>query len=477
MKKQGPKNAKKPKKQVVAAEAAEALHHIHIPWWRVAIDLSGALAAVAVLWVICAGSFSTVRVGGTVVSSRLSNDRLEALAADQAQAYHLRLYYPDGKTASFSLAQAGLSADAHTSVSALRHAQHRGLHILTWWQPDRLTLTLRIDNTTLSAFIRDHAQIVTVTPKNAGIQFSDDGAVAITPGTNGKQYGFTNAARSITGAARNLQGPPLRLTGVALPPRLTAAGLVSTKTRLEHIVGQRVVIAIGSQTITPEPKTIATWLSLHNTPAGITVDVDVDAVHGYLNNIASQYTQAPHSQVAGTNGAVLIAGTKGLRVGDTGSAADNLATTVLSAKGDQVSLPVSQIAFKTVQAPTEGKWIEVDVNTKQMYAYDQDKLVKNFLVSAGAPGTPTVTGRYAIYAKYRSQDMFGENTDGSRYFQPEVPYVNYFYQDYAIHGNYWRPASYFGYINSSHGCVGVNVNEAAWVYSWAPIGTPVVIHT
>jgi lipoprotein-anchoring transpeptidase ErfK/SrfK len=104
-------------------------------------------------------------------------------------------------------------------------------------------------------------------------------------------------------------------------------------------------------------------------------------------------------------------------------------------------------------------------------------LVHTFLVSAGAPKTPTVLGKYAIYSKLRSQDMTGNNADGSRYFQPAVPYVNYFYGGYAIHGNYWRPDSWFGNINSSHGCIGVNVSDGAWIYNWAAIGTPVIVHS
>ena len=68
--------------------------------------------------------------------------------------------------------------------------------------------------------------------------------------------------------------------------------------------------------------------------------------------------------------------------------------------------------------------------------------------------------------------MSGLNPDGSKYFQPSVPWINYFdHSGDAVHGNYWWPASYFGSINSSHGCVGVQVPEAEWIYNWAPIGT------
>jgi len=117
------------------------------------------------------------------------------------------------------------------------------------------------------------------------------------------------------------------------------------------------------------------------------------------------------------------------------------------------------------------------VSSKRLYAFEDQTLVNSFPVSAGAPATPTVLGRYTIYAKYAVQDMRGNNVDGSSYFQPNVRWISYFYGGYAIHGNYWRPESWFGNVNSSHGCVGLQDYQAEWVYAWAPIGTPVITHS
>ncbi len=58
------------------------------------------------------------------------------------------------------------------------------------------------------------------------------------------------------------------------------------------------------------------------------------------------------------------------------------------------------------------KWIEVDLTNKRMYAYEKDNLVKTELVTAGAPSTPTVTGQYAIYAKFDQQDMRASSCHG-----------------------------------------------------------------
>jgi lipoprotein-anchoring transpeptidase ErfK/SrfK len=64
-------------------------------------------------------------------------------------------------------------------------------------------------------------------------------------------------------------------------------------------------------------------------------------------------------------------------------------------------------------------------------------------------------------------------TGADRYDLPNVPHVMYFHKGYAIHGTYWH--NNFG-RRMSHGCVNANKAAAAWLYNWAPVGTPVKVH-
>ena len=87
---------------------------------------------------------------------------------------------------------------------------------------------------------------------------------------------------------------------------------------------------------------------------------------------------------------------------------------------------------------------------------------------------PTPTSRFQIYAKLRYDDMTGGTAGTSDYYYlPDVPYVMYFYQDYAIHGTYWHHN--FGQV-MSHGCVNLPTDAAGLVYNWADYGTVVWIH-
>ncbi len=94
-------------------------------------------------------------------------------------------------------------------------------------------------------------------------------------------------------------------------------------------------------------------------------------------------------------------------------------------------------------------WIDVDLSQQRVYAYEGDTVVNSFVVSTGTWQTPTVTGKFKIWIKVRSQAMSGPG-----YYLPDVPYVMYFYKDYGLHGTYWH--NNFG-TPMSHGCVNLTI--------------------
>ncbi len=115
-----------------------------------------------------------------------------------------------------------------------------------------------------------------------------------------------------------------------------------------------------------------------------------------------------------------------------------------------------------------GKWIDVDLSSQRVRAYQGNTVVRTMVVSTGIARYPTPTGRFRIYAKYPSVTMSGPG-----YYLPGVPHTMFFYRGYALHGTYWH--NNFG-RPMSHGCINLTRGDAAWLYSWAPVGTQVVIH-
>jgi len=131
--------------------------------------------------------------------------------------------------------------------------------------------------------------------------------------------------------------------------------------------------------------------------------------------------------------------------------------------------PVSPAPQPESRSPASaGKWIDVDLSTQTLVAYEGDRAVHSCRVSTGLARTPTPTGRFRIQSKFLARTMSGP---GYRY--PNVPHVMFFYRGYSLHGTYWH--NNFGHP-MSHGCVNLPQADAAWLYDWASIGTPVVIH-
>jgi lipoprotein-anchoring transpeptidase ErfK/SrfK len=117
------------------------------------------------------------------------------------------------------------------------------------------------------------------------------------------------------------------------------------------------------------------------------------------------------------------------------------------------------------------KRIEVDLTNQRLYAYEDNRLIYNFLISSGLWGR-TPTGRFEIWIKLRYSKMEGgSKLLNTYYYLPNVPYVMYFYNDevpkyrgFGIHGTYWHDN--FGHP-MSHGCINMKTEEVALLYEWA----------
>ena len=114
------------------------------------------------------------------------------------------------------------------------------------------------------------------------------------------------------------------------------------------------------------------------------------------------------------------------------------------------------------------RWISIDLSTQRLIAWEGNEAVYAVIVSTGKASTPTRLGTFQIQTKYPTTRMTGPGYD-----VPDVPYTMYYDGGMAIHGAYWH--NMFG-TPVSHGCTNVAVNHAKWLFDWASVGTPVIVH-
>jgi len=135
------------------------------------------------------------------------------------------------------------------------------------------------------------------------------------------------------------------------------------------------------------------------------------------------------------------------------------------------------------------KWIEIDLTKQRLYAHDKDIIVYEFPISSGKWGA-TPTGNFRIWAKLKYTLMHGgSKNDNTYYYLPNVPYTQYFYKGFGLHGTYWH--NNFG-EPMSHGCINMYTPDSETIFYWTSpsvsvdkwiiyptktsLGTRVVVH-
>jgi hypothetical protein len=135
------------------------------------------------------------------------------------------------------------------------------------------------------------------------------------------------------------------------------------------------------------------------------------------------------------------------------------------------ALPPTEVGGKDA---TE-RWIDVDLATKTLVAYEGVRPVYAALVATGrgAQGTETATPRgvHRIWVKLATSSMgnLGDEDAETRYSIEDVPYVQFFAKGVALHGAFWHHS--FGAAHS-HGCVNLAPVDARWLFHFTSPAVP-----
>jgi len=121
-------------------------------------------------------------------------------------------------------------------------------------------------------------------------------------------------------------------------------------------------------------------------------------------------------------------------------------------------------------APGE-KWIDVNLSTQSLVAFEGDKAVYATFISSGRHNDTdpvkdhrTKMGSFRIREKHISATMDDDSASDGPYSIEDVPWIMYFNGSYALHGAFWHSA--FGH-ERSHGCVNMTPHDAKEIFGWA----------
>jgi lipoprotein-anchoring transpeptidase ErfK/SrfK len=121
------------------------------------------------------------------------------------------------------------------------------------------------------------------------------------------------------------------------------------------------------------------------------------------------------------------------------------------------------------------KWVDVNLTTQTLVAFEGDKPVYATLVSTGRRSPekekdhPTPTGTFRIREKHIAATMDGDGAADGPYSIEDVPWIMYFNGSYALHGAFWH--ANFGHVQS-HGCVNLSPGDAKAMFNWTEPRVP-----
>jgi lipoprotein-anchoring transpeptidase ErfK/SrfK len=128
-----------------------------------------------------------------------------------------------------------------------------------------------------------------------------------------------------------------------------------------------------------------------------------------------------------------------------------------------------------------GHWVDVDLTRNVAVAYVDDVPVNAVVIISGKPGFETPVGDHTVFSRVENETLDSATVgigmdDPEYYYLPDVPYTQYFATGgFAIHANYWSDPWEFG-TATSHGCVNMFEEDAAWFWWFLDIGSVVSVH-
>lgn len=132
---------------------------------------------------------------------------------------------------------------------------------------------------------------------------------------------------------------------------------------------------------------------------------------------------------------------------------------------------------KTIRIPKEGYVLVVDKKARKLFWKRGKETLKTYPVSVGKQETQTPEGEFRVKEKIKNPVWYRMN----QVFPPESPknllgtrWLGLDQKGYGIHGT--RNPNSIGSA-ASHGCIRMYNHDVEELFSWVPIGTPVIIRT
>jgi len=388
-------------------------------------------------------------------------------------------------------AQLGISVDVSGSVkNALSQNKIYHTPIVTprgltgfLGQKARLRPVFSIDKDTFDHKLKEIFKGTEKDAVNATI-IADGDKITVKSDESGEKIDTSSARATLMSYLPYNQIPLIKLTLVKEDAKVKTADLAESKDYLASHISGSIKMVFGSRTVaTADLPIIVSWLDQSELQKKV-IKIKTDSLQQWIDdNVVSRVAKKATARLVSANNTdeVLQEGVSGRTVDENKLAQDIEKIIRENSQDRQVT-----VATKDVEPETKtvspgytlgrygGKYIEVDLSQQMLYRIEGNNLVGSHRVSTGKWSMPTPRGEFSI-----------NNKTGRAYSSTYDLYMPYWMafigSEYGIHElPEWADGTKEGQSHLgtpvSHGCVRLGVGDAATVYNWADIGTPVIVH-
>ncbi|MEI6267020.1 MAG: L,D-transpeptidase family protein [bacterium] len=351
-----------------------------------------------------------------------------------------------------------------------------------------------VEDTKLTEYLTKISDNIKIDPQDS--QITVTGATTqLKPAIYGRKVDFDSLKNSVKSSIGLLKTDKITVQTTKIQPAIVDNSAQEVMVQAESVMQRPVILNYQGLDYRPSQETVASWIAFAKNPGEIkyTIVLDQSKMTNYFSFLKNKIDIEPIGRNVrvenGVKSTETQAGKDGLRV-DTALLGKQIAEALPVQPDVALAIPTYVETFQTkyenVVVADWDKYVDINLSTQTMLACERGGInCREWRVMTGKNSTPTPVGTFLVLGRTANFWMTGlEGTPEA--YRLWVPYATWFKGGgYAIHSASWRnnnPESSNGFgnqsytWNGSHGCVNSPDDAAAFIYNWAPVGTPVTVH-
>jgi len=339
------------------------------------------------------------------------------------------------------------------------------------------------------------AAYVTKVADNIKIQAQDSevtvagGTMQLKPAIYGRGVELDKLKTLVLANITALETEKIDVPTVTVKPAIVDTAAQEVMVQAQNVMSRPVVLVYKGTEYRPNQDTVGSWISFTKNAGDTKYTLVVDkskmaSYFSFLGNKINVYSTQRIVRVEnGVKQTEAQAGVDGTLV-DTSLLGDQIAATLPNQPSVRLEIPTYVDKFKTkyenVVIADWDKYIDINLSTQVMTACEKGGVnCQQWSITTGDDNHPTPTGTFLVLGRNANFYMTG-GTPGVDYYKVWVDHAVWFTSaGHAIHDAHWRNGSFGGqdyHWNGSHGCVNSPDAAAIFIYNWAGVGTPVIVH-